>query len=52
MAICVSDVMTSPVFSLSPDTSLHHAHSVTRDKGIRHLPVVDPETDKLLGIVT
>lgn len=52
MSLIVADVMTSPVFSLTPETSLHHAHCVTRDKGIRHLPVVDPQTNQLIGIVT
>ncbi|WP_100643292.1 HPP family protein [Alteromonas facilis] len=52
MTLTVADVMTTPVFSLSPDTTLHHAHSVTREKGIRHLPIVDPKSDKLVGIVT
>ena len=52
MTLTVADVMTSPVFSLTPETSLHHAHCVTRDKGIRHLPVVDPQSNSLIGIVT
>lgn len=51
MALTVSDVMTSPVFTLPPTASLHDAHNATRERGIRHLPIVDPHTDGLVGIV-
>ena len=52
MSLTVADVMTTPVFSLSPNASLLDAHNVTREKGIRHLPVIDPEANTLKGIVT
>ncbi|MFC3094136.1 CBS domain-containing protein [Alteromonas sediminis] len=52
MPLTIADVMTAPVFSLSPDATLLDAHNVTRDKGIRHLPIIEPQTNQLVGIVT
>ena len=52
MTITVADIMTSPVFSLPPSATLKDAHEVTREKGIRHLPIVNPNTNELVAIVT
>jgi len=52
MPLTIADVMTAPVFTLTPDATLLDAHDVTREKGIRHLPVIDPNTNQLVGIVT
>lgn len=48
----VADIMTKDVITLEPDASLADAHNITRDKGIRHLPVVEPGSGKLRCIVT
>lgn len=50
--ITIADIMTSPVTTLTPHDSLHTAHETTRSQGIRHLPVVDPDSGELKGIVT
>ncbi|MCC2614642.1 CBS domain-containing protein [Aestuariibacter halophilus] len=48
----VSDIMTRRLVKLTAQASLADAHQITREKGIRHLPVVDPLTGKVLAIVT
>ena len=51
MAMQVKDVMTPNPITIDPDAPLGTAMAVMRDKGVRHLPVVD-ETGRLFGIVT
>jgi acetoin utilization protein AcuB len=43
-------MLGAPV-TLSPDSSFYEARAIIRDKGIRHLPVVD-KNNELVGIVT
>lgn len=52
MTLTVSDIMTTDLVKLTREASLQDAHNITRKKGIRHLPVVEQETGKLLAIVT
>lgn len=52
MPFTIADIMTTSVTTLSPDSSLKDAHDMSKNKGIRHLPVVDKDSGKLLGIVT
>ena len=46
----VEDVMQAAVITISPKTSLPEAMRLVRNRGIRHLPVV--ENDTLVGIVS
>jgi acetoin utilization protein AcuB len=46
----IKDIMTSPVKTVSPETTVPEAHHLMVDNGIRRLPVVIK--DKLTGIVT
>ncbi len=46
----VKDRMTPNPVTITPDTSFPEAYRIIREKGIRHLPVVDKE-EKLVGIV-
>lgn len=46
----VSDWMTRKVFTVSPDDSIAEAAKLTKEKGIKHLPVVHGE--KLKGILS
>src|SRR5512140_893341 len=46
----VRDIMRSPALSISGDTTLQDAYATMREKGIRHLPVVDG--GRLVGVVT
>jgi len=46
----VRDIMRSPALAVSPDTALGEAYRLMREKGIRHLPVLDQ--DRLIGVVT
>lgn len=48
--IKVSEWMTSPVISISPETPISNAHQMMKEYGIRRLPVV--EHNRLIGIVT
>ena len=52
MSLTVADIMTTNIVSLEPENSLQDAHNITRDKGIRHLPVLDPQTEKFVALVT
>jgi acetoin utilization protein AcuB len=47
----VGDVMTRDPLTVGPDVSVRAAQNLMREKGIRHLPVVE-ETGRLLGILT
>ena len=46
----VRDIMRSPVVAITPETTLQDAYQTMREKGIRHLPVL--ENEKLVGIIT
>lgn len=46
----VRDIMRSPVVAISPGTTLQDAYRTMREKGIRHLPVL--ENEKLVGVIT
>ncbi len=46
----VRDIMTSPVFTVSPDTSVEQCMQLVTDKRVRHLPVV--EADRVIGMVS
>jgi CBS domain-containing protein len=46
----VRDIMTSPAIVISPDTPVPAAVALMRDRGIRHLPVVEHE--RLVGIIS
>lgn len=48
----VSQYMTSPALSISPDMSVEEAIRLLVSKGISGLPVTDPETKKVLGVVS
>ncbi len=46
----LKDIMTKPIITVKPTTSLREAVNIMLKKGIRRLPVVDG--DRLVGIVT
>lgn len=46
----ISDVMTTPIFSISSEKSLVEAANVMIKYKIRHLPVID--NNKLVGLIT
>ncbi|WP_116474060.1 CBS domain-containing protein [Zobellella maritima] len=48
----VGDLMTRQILTLDQSATLRDAHELMREKSIRHIPVVDPLTGKLLGIIT
>ena len=47
----IEDVMTHPIITITPHTSLREAAMIMIKKGIRRLPVVN-ERDELVGIIT
>jgi CBS domain-containing protein len=49
--ITIEEVMTSDVYTLSPEDTLSRARSLMMENNIRHLPVVD-EQQHLVGLVT
>ncbi|HEY0766766.1 MAG TPA: CBS domain-containing protein [Steroidobacteraceae bacterium] len=46
----VRDIMTSPVLTVSPETSVDQCMQLVTDKRVRHLPVV--EQDRVIGMVS
>lgn len=48
----LAEVMTTPVACASPTTMLDEVRTVMHDKRIRHMPVVDDDTQLLLGMVS
>ena len=46
----VRDIMTSPAVAIPATTTLQDAYQLMREKGIRHLPVL--EDTRLVGVVT
>lgn len=46
----VRDIMRSPVVAVTPAATLQDAYRTMREKGFRHLPVLDGE--RLAGVVT
>ncbi|MCU0496539.1 MAG: CBS domain-containing protein [Anaerolineae bacterium] len=46
----VKEWMTSPVITVTPDTTLSAAHQLMKDKNVRRLMVV--ENEKLVGVIT
>ncbi|NQD37056.1 CBS domain-containing protein [Permianibacter sp. IMCC34836] len=47
----VADLMTRNVLSLRDNQTLKEAHALIRDKGIRHIPIVDAQ-DNLVGVLS
>lgn len=48
----VGDIMTRDLLTLDQSATLKDAHDLMREKSIRHIPVVDKLTGKLLGVLT
>ncbi|TLY49259.1 MAG: CBS domain-containing protein [Gammaproteobacteria bacterium] len=46
----VRDIMSSPVLTVSPDTSVQQCMQLVTDKRVRHLPVV--EAGRVVGMVS
>jgi CBS domain-containing protein len=47
----VRDVMSAAPLTIDPEAPLETAVAIMRERGVRHLPVVDSD-DRLVGIVT
>lgn len=46
----VKDIMRSPAVGVAPETTLEDAYRTMRERGIRHLPVLD--SGRLVGVIT
>ena len=50
--LTVADIMTTKVVTLNQLNTMKNAHDLSKAKGIRHLPIVNNETQELMGVVT
>ncbi len=48
----ISDIMVKDVFCVKDTDNVHQARMLFKDKGIRHLPVLNVETGEFTGILT
>jgi len=48
----VNDIMVKHVLSAKDTDSVHHARMLLKDKGIRHLPVIDSNSGDYLGMLS
>ena len=48
----VRDIMTAKLYTLNNTATLHDAHRLSREKGIRHIPVLDAKTGNFRSVVT
>lgn len=48
----VKDIMITDVLSVKSTDSIHLARMLLKEKGIRHLPVVDDKTGDFTGLLT
>jgi CBS domain-containing membrane protein len=48
----VKDIMTTNLHTLDESATLEDAHRMSREYGIRHIPVLDSQSGKLRGVVT
>ena len=48
----VCDIMVTDVLSINKTDSIHHAKNILKDKGIRHLPVIDSKNGDYIGLLS
>jgi len=48
----ISDIMVSNVFSVNNTDDVYQARMLFKEKGIRHLPVLNSENGEFIGILT
>ncbi|OYR50262.1 hypothetical protein DJ73_16410 [Halorubrum sp. Ea1] len=51
-ATTVEECMSSPVITVRPSDSIGEAAGTMADRNVKKLPVAEPQTDGLVGIVT
>ncbi len=47
----ISEIMTTEPICLSEHANVHKARMLMAEKSIRHIPVIDPDSKKLIGIL-
>ena len=50
--LSIKNLMTIHPYSLTPDDRVLDAMNLIRDRDVRHIPIVDPATQRLVGLVT
>lgn len=48
----IREVMTTPVHTVKLETSVDDCLALMSDEGIRHVPVLDPKSQKVVGVVS
>ena len=50
--LSVQDIMSSKVITLNETHTMKNAHDLTHAKGIRHLPIVDSKTNRIIAVLS
>ncbi len=50
--LVASEVMSAPVITVAPETSIGEAARLMHRRSVKRLPVVDPDTGRMVGIVS
>lgn len=50
--LVASEVMSAPVISIAPEASIGEAARLMHRRSVKRVPVVDPDTGRMLGIVS
>jgi len=46
------EIMSTKVFVVTPETTVEECMALMTEKRIRHIPVVDKDTNKILGVIS
>ena len=46
------EIMSTKIFVVTPETTVEECMALMTEKRIRHIPVVDKDTNKILGVIS
>lgn len=48
----VADLMTTNLVTITANHSMKNVHDLITKKGIRHIPIIDDDSGKMIGLIT